>query len=97
MAVSTVPISTAKIGLFKDFSKFITPGLSFIPAIAPDMLLKPINRMPNPTITSPIFSAFCFPLPIIIVNTPASKIIGAASDKLKETSWEVIVVPILAP
>ena len=97
IAVSTVPIRTASIGLCRELSSCITPGLSFIPSMAPDIPLNPMKRMPKPTITSPIFSAFCLPLPSIIVSTPANNMMGAASDKLKETSWEVMVVPIFAP
>ena len=61
-----------------------------------DMVLRPVNRMPKPTITSANFFTFSFLLNIM-TSTPHSRNTGATADRLKDTSWEVMVVPMLAP
>ena len=71
-------------------------GESLNTDIALDMEVNPINKTPNPRITSPTF----WTVGLFINNTiitPAIKKTGAISERLKETSWEVTVVPMLAP
>ena len=96
MAVRANPISVAKNGFFKDISRFTTCGSFFMFAIAWDMVLRPTNRIPNPTTTSATLRTFSF-FVNIITTTPTNRISGAIFDKLKDTSCEVMVVPMLAP
>ena len=65
-------------------------------AIAWDMVLSPTNRIPKPTTTSATLRTFSF-FVNIITTTPTNRINGAILDRLNDTSWEVMVVPILAP
>ena len=95
-AVRTVPTSVANSGFFRDFINSTTSGTFFISAMPLDMVLSPVNRMPNPTITSANFLTFSFLLNIM-TSTPHSRITGAAAERLRDTSWEVMVVPMLAP
>ncbi len=96
IAVSTKPSIIAIKGLFNEENMFMTKGDSFSPAIAPDMVERPINSTPNPMITSPNFDSFGFLLNIT-KSTPDSKIIGANFSSLKDTKSAVTVVPILEP
>ena len=61
-----------------------------------DIVLRPRNRTPKPM----MISANSFTLSFftnITISTPTSKITGAYAERLKETSCEVMVVPMLAP
>ena len=67
-----------------------------MPAIAPDIVLKPMNKTPKPMMTSPHRDTFCF-LQNITISTPTSRMTGAAFSNLKDTKRAVTVVPIFAP
>ncbi len=95
-AVKTVPSSTAMRGDCRDANICKISGESFIPDIAPDIELSPMKRTPKPIIASPHLEIFCF-LTNMRINTPASRITGAAFSSLKETRSAVTVVPTLAP
>ena len=95
-AVTTVPKRTSKRGFVREANIPTTVGSSLSPDIALDIPDSPIKRTPNPKTISPIFFTILF-LTNITVRTPPSRKTGATSDKLKETSWEVTVVPIFAP
>ena len=84
-AVSTVPTRVASRGLVRDFIRFTTSGTFFISAMPLDMVLRPVNRMPKPTITSANFLIFSFLLNIM-TSTPQSRNTGAMADRLKDTS-----------
>ncbi len=60
------------------------------------MMLSPMNRIPKPKITSPIFLIPCL-LQNMTITTPIMTINGAMSDRLNAMSCPVIVVPIFAP
>ena len=96
MAVRANPINVAKNGFFRDISRLTTCGSFFMFAIAWDMVLRPTNRIPKPTTTSATLRTFSF-FVNIITTTPTSRISGAILDKLKDTSCEVMVVPMFAP
>ena len=57
---------------------------------------SPINKMPNPRITSPALCTFWF-LQNMDIITPMITNSGAISDRLNAINCPVIVVPILAP
>ena len=63
---------------------------------APPIVLRPMNRIPNPSTTSPNLFIFAF-LQNIIITTPTITNNGATSDRLNAISCPVIVVPIFAP
>ena len=74
----------------------MTVGESFMPDMAPDMVLSPMNKIPKPIMISPNFVIFCF-LQNMTTITPSNKITGAIFSNLKETNNDVTVVPIFAP
>ena len=94
--VRTRPINVAMTGLCSDPIRFTTCGSSFMPAMELDMVLSPRNRMPKPMMMSANFFTFSC-LQNMATSTPASRKTGAYADRLKDTSWEVTVVPMLAP
>ncbi len=96
MAVMTVPMITPRIGLVSPPSMAAIWGESFRLAILPDMTDSPMNRTPKPRMTSPIFLIRSFFTNWVRI-TPRNRNTGAYADRLKETSWEVTVVPMLAP
>ena len=90
--VSTRPTSVAISGFFSDPRRFTTACTSFMLA----MVLSPRNSTPKPMMMSANFLIFSL-LTNIAVSAPTRRITGAYADRLNETSWEVIVVPMLAP
>ena len=62
----------------------------------PDMTESPMNRTPKPRTTSPIFFTRSF-FTNCVISTPTNRNTGAYADRLKDTSCEVTVVPMLAP
>ena len=96
MAVSTAPRITAKKGVLKEANICTTAGESFMPDMAPDIVLSPMNRTPKPMMTSPQRDSFSF-LQNITISTPVSRMTGAAFSSLNETRSAVTVVPIFAP
>ena len=59
-------------------------------------MVRPMNKIPKPRITSPIRLIFWF-LQKLLITTPAITNKGAQSDRLMAISCEVTVVPMLAP
>ena len=96
IAVIRNPIKIARNRLFKVESALTISGEFRRSDILPDMMLSPMKSTPKPRMTSPILLTTGF-LQNITMMTPAIRNTGATSDRLKATSCEVIVVPILAP
>ena len=71
-------------------------GASFITESELFIVDIPKKSTPKPRQTSPIFWTRGFFINLHII-TPMRINIGATMSKLKETSWPVTVVPILAP
>ena len=94
--IANYNVCVAKNGFFRDISRLTTCGSFFMFAIAWDMVLRPTNRIPKPTTPSATLRTFSF-FVNIITTTPTSRISGAILDKLKDTSCEVMVVPMFAP
>ena len=85
IAVRIVPAKMAKRGLFKLPNITDTCSTSFSPAIASAIILSPMNRTPNPKMTSPTFSVPLF-FTKRTIRAPTSKKTGAASDRFKDTN-----------
>ena len=96
IAVIISPRSNAKKRLSKDMKRFWIAGSSFNAPMEDDMVLIPRKRIPKPMTTSPAFFTVGF-LKIISIRTPTIINTGAYWDRLKDTSCDVTVVPILAP
>ena len=95
-AVTSIPTTTAKSGFFRLERVPTTAGESFRLSIEPDIKDNPMNKIPNPNTTSPIFFTMGFFKNITII-TPTNKNNGAISDKSRDTNWDVTVVPMFAP
>ena len=94
--VSSKPTSVAIKGFLREPRRFTTSGTSFIQAMELDIVLNPKNSTPKPMMISANFLIFSFDTNMAIM-TPTRRMSGAYADKLKDTSCDVIVVPILAP
>ena len=69
IAVITNPTKIAISGLVKEPSSETTSGDSLNEDIAPLIVLSPMNKIPKPKITTPIFFTFCL-LQNINMTTP---------------------------
>ena len=96
IAVITNPTRIAANGLRSVLSSSTMCGDSLIDVMASPMMLSPINRIPNPSTTSPALLMLSF-LQNMTMITPAMTNSGAISDRLNAISCPVTVVPILAP
>ena len=86
--VKTVPTSMASSGLSKDFNISTTAGTSLKPLIAELILLRPVNNMPNPRITSAILEDKNIVLEktLAAVNTHSVALMPLIKDVLFETN-----------
>ena len=95
-AVTTMPTRSATKRFVKELMISTTCGDSLSTDIESDIEVRPRNKTPKPSSTSPIRCIFVF-LQNITIITPAMTIAGAKAERLNEINWEVTVVPIFAP
>ncbi len=97
IAVATHPTKNARNGLVREPRALTTAGISFASFKAPEIPEIPINRIPNPKITSPRRLTVRLFFTNITIRTPMITKTGAMSARSNAISCPVTVVPMFAP
>jgi len=97
IAVATQPTKNARNGFVRDPRALTTAGISFASFRAPEIPEIPINRIPNPKITSPRRLIVRLFFTNITIRTPMMTNSGAISARSNAISCPVTVVPMFAP